>query len=166
MYEFGSMFDRDAVEAEMSWEARDKPQTLYQMLERTARAFPGRPAASFQITSGPTDPKETVTWQQMLDRSVQAANLFRSLGIGENDVVAYLLPNSNETIYTLMGGGIAGIVNPINPLLDAEQVAGILKETGAKVLVTLKAFPKSEVAQLANEPWRWRRTSRQCSRST
>lgn len=151
MYEFGSMFDRDAVEAEMSWDARDKPSTLYQMLERIAKAFPNHPAASFQITSGPSDPKETVTWREMLERSCQAANLFRSLGIGEDDVVAYLLPNSNETIYTLMGAGTAGIVNPINPLLDAEQVAGILKETGAKVLVTLKAFPKSEVAQLANE---------------
>ncbi len=50
-----------------------------------------------------------------------------------------------------MGAGIAGIVNPINPLLDAEQVAGILRETDAKVLVTLKAFPKSEVAQLASK---------------
>lgn len=151
MYDFGSMKDRNAVEAEMSWDARDKPATLYQMLERTAKKFPDRPAASFQITSGPTDPKETVTWREMFERSCQAANLFRSLGISENDVVAYLLPNSNETIYALMGAGIAGIANPINPLLDAEQVSGILNETGATVLVTLKAFPKSEVAQLANE---------------
>ncbi|MDA5093782.1 acyl-CoA synthetase [Aliiroseovarius sp. KMU-50] len=151
MYNFGSMSDRDAVEAEIKWDERDKPATLYQMLERTANKFPDRPAASFQLTSGPTDAKETVTWREMLERSCQAANLFRSLGVGENDVVAYLLPNSNETMYTLMGGGIAGIVNPINPLLDAEQVAGILRETNAKVLVTLRAFPKAEVAQLANE---------------
>ena len=149
MYDFGSMKDRNTVEAEMSWDAREKPVTLYQMLEQTAKKFPNRPAASYQLTSGPTDAKETVTWQQMLERSCQTANLFRSLGIGEKDVVAFLLPNCNETIYTLMGGGIAGIVNPINPLLDAEQVSGILRETGAKVLVTLKSFPKSEVAQLA-----------------
>ncbi|WP_259795637.1 acyl-CoA synthetase [Aliiroseovarius crassostreae] len=151
MYDFGSMIDRNAVEAEMTWEERDTPKSLYQMLERTAKKFPNRPAVSFQLTSGAADPKETVTWREMLERSCQAANLFRSLGIGENDVIAYLLPNSNETMYTLMGGGIAGIVNPINPLLDAEQVAGILRETNAKVLVTLRAFPKAEVAQLANE---------------
>ncbi|NRP24543.1 Long-chain-fatty-acid--CoA ligase [Aliiroseovarius sp. xm-m-379] len=151
MYDFGSMIDRNAVEAEMTWEERGTPKSLYQMLERTAKKFPNRPAVSFQLTSGAADPKETVTWREMLERSCQAANLFRSLGIGENDVIAYLLPNSNETMYTLMGGGIAGIVNPINPLLDAEQVAGILRETNAKVLVTLRAFPKAEVAQLANE---------------
>ena len=151
MYDFGSIVDRNEVEAEMGWNERDKPKTLYQMLERTASKYPNRPAASFQLTSGPTDAKETVTWREMLERSTQAANLFRSLGIGEGDVVAFLLPNSLETMYTLMGAGIAGIVNPINPLLDAEQVAGILRETKAKVLVTLKAFPKAEVAQLANE---------------
>ncbi len=151
MYDFGSMVDRNEVEAEMGWAERDEPKTLYEMIERTATKYPNRPAASFQLTSGPTDAKETVTWREMLEHSVQAANLFRSLGVKEGDVVAYLLPNSLETMYTMMGGAIAGIVNPINPLLDAEQVAGILRETKAKVLVTLKAFPKAEVAQLANE---------------
>lgn len=151
MLNFGSKFDRDAVEGEMSWDARDKPKTLYQMLERTATKFPDRPAVSYQLTSGPADAKETITWRQMLERTCQAANLFRSLGVGEGDVVAFLLPNSNETMYALMGGGVAGIVNPINPLLDAEQVAGILRETKAKVLVTLKSFPKSGVAQLASQ---------------
>ena len=81
----------------------------------------------------------------------QASNMFRRLGIGEDDVVAYLLPNANETAFTLLGGAIAGIVNPINPLLEAEQIGAILRETGAKVLVTLKAFPKTDVAQKAAE---------------
>ncbi|MCI2399151.1 acyl-CoA synthetase [Aliiroseovarius subalbicans] len=151
MYDFTSMEDVRKVEAEMSWEERDKPVTLYQRLKQTADTFGPRPAVSYQITSGPTDKKETLTWNQLHDSSVQAANLFRSLGVGEDDVVAYLLPNANETLYTLMGGAIAGIVNPINPLLDAEQVGAILRETGAKVLVTLKSFPKTEVAQLAAE---------------
>ena len=52
---------------------------------------------------------------------------------------------------TLLGGAVAGIVNPINPLLEPEQIAAILRETKAKVLVTLKAFPKSDVAQKAAE---------------
>ncbi|MCI2395091.1 acyl-CoA synthetase [Aliiroseovarius sediminis] len=151
MYDFGSMDDRNAIESEMPWDERDKATTLYELLERTAKAFPQRPAASYQLTSGPTDHKETVTWQEMLERTCQTANLFRSLGIGEKDTVAYLLPNCNEALYVMMGGSISGIVNPINPLLDAEQVAGILRDTGAKVLVTLKSFPKAEVAQLADK---------------
>jgi fatty-acyl-CoA synthase len=49
----------------------------------------------------------------------------------------------------LLAGATAGIVNPINPLLEAEHIAGILRATNAKVLVTLKAFPKTDVAQKA-----------------
>ena len=68
--------------------------------------------------------------------------MFRSLGIGRDDVVAYILPNCNETVLTLLGGMVAGIVNPINPLLAPEQMGAILRETNARVLVTLKGFPK------------------------
>ena len=84
-------------------------------------------------------------------RTTQAANLFRSLGIGDTDVVALLLPNANETAVALLGGAVAGIVSPINPLLEPGQIAAILREVGAKVLVTLKSFPKADVAQRAAE---------------
>ena len=148
---FAGMEDRLAVEAEAAWEERDLPVTLYQMLSETAAKFPDRNAVSFQLLSGPKDKAETLTWRALLEKSCQAANLFRSLGIGENDVVAYVLPNCNETILTLLGGAIAGIVNPINPLLEPEQIASILRETNAKVVVTLAPFPKTDVAQKVNE---------------
>ncbi|PRX37558.1 fatty-acyl-CoA synthase/long-chain acyl-CoA synthetase [Meinhardsimonia xiamenensis] len=151
MARFASKADRDAIEAEMPWEARDVPVTLYERLTKTAEAFPDRPAMSFQMFSGPKDPAETLTWRQFHARVTQAANLFRSLGIGPDDTVAYLLPNCNETLFAFLGGAVAGKVNPINPLLDAEQIAGILRETGAKVLVTLRAFPKTDVPQKAAE---------------
>jgi len=81
----------------------------------------------------------------------RAANLFRSLGIGEKDVVAFILPNTLETAVTLLAGAVAGIVNPINPLLEPEKIAAILRETGAKVVVTLKAFPKTDLPQKVAE---------------
>jgi fatty-acyl-CoA synthase/long-chain acyl-CoA synthetase len=151
---FASFEDRNAIENEMPWDQRDVPATLYGQLSKTAAAFPNRPAASFQLLSGPTDKAETLTWSELQAKTVQAANLFRKLGIGENDVVAYVLPNSSETILTLLGGAIAGIVNPINPLLEPEQIAAILRETGAKVVVTLKAFPKTDVPQKVAEACR------------
>ncbi|MGB1034873.1 MAG: acyl-CoA synthetase, partial [Primorskyibacter sp.] len=148
---FASVADRDAIENEMSWADRNVPATLYQQLSKTATTFPDRPAVSYQLTSGPTDPAETVTWQQLLERSCQAANVFRGLGIGEDDVIAYVLPNALETVYTLLGGAIAGVVAPINPLLEPEQIGAILRETGAKVVVTLKPFPKTDVPQKVAE---------------
>ena len=148
---FAGLEDCRAIEAEAAWEERDLPVTLHQMLSQTAARFPDRNAVSFQLLSGPTDKAETLTWRALLEKSCQAANLFRSLGIGETDVVAYVLPNCNETVLTLLGGAIAGIVNPINPLLEPEQIAAILRETGAKVVVTLAPFPKTDVAQKVNE---------------
>ncbi|ETX16198.1 AMP-binding protein [Roseivivax halodurans JCM 10272] len=148
---FATFADRDSIEAEMPWAERDVPKTLYGLLSRTAEQFPDRPAVSYQIFSGPKDKAETLSWRKLRERTTQAANLFRSLGVGEEDVVAYVLPNCNETTIALLGGATAGIVNPINPLLEPEQIGAILRETGAKVVVTLKPFPKTDVAQKVHE---------------
>lgn len=148
---FAGMDDRNAIEAQMPWAERDLPKTLYGMLSRTAGKFPENNAISYQIFSGPKDKAETLTWSVLEDKVTQTANLFRSLGIGEKDVVAYILPNANETVLALLGGAVAGIVNPINPLLDAEQIGSILRETGAKVVVTLRPFPKTDVADKTAE---------------
>ncbi|WP_085835380.1 acyl-CoA synthetase [Aquimixticola soesokkakensis] len=144
---FKNRADRDAIEAEMPWESRDLPRTMYEFITSTKDRFPERPAMSYQLLSDPKAPAETLTWAQFHARSVQAANLFRSLGVSEGDTIAYIMPNCTETAVTFVGGMIAGIVNPINPLLEAEQMASILRETKAKVVVTLRAFPKTDVAQ-------------------
>lgn len=151
MTKFATQADVKAIEAESSWEDRDLPKTMYQFLSKTAEAHGDRDALSFQLTAEDKDKGETLSWRALHGKVTQAANLFRSLGVGESDVVAYLLPNANETVFTLLGGMVAGIVNPINPLLDAEQIASILRETNAKVLVTLKSLPGSDVAQKASD---------------
>lgn len=143
--------DRNRIEAEMPWKDRDLPRTLYQALARTADSHPDNNAISFQLLGGPDDKKETLNWRTLREKTIQAANLFRSLHVGESDVIAFVLPNCNETVLTLWGGAIAGIVNPINPLLEPEQIAAILRETKAKVVVTLRPFPKTDVAQKVAE---------------
>ncbi len=150
-YKYDTPADRDLVENEKTWEARANPVTIYELLKKTVGEHGPQPAVSFQILSGPKDKAETLTWRELFEKSVQAANLFRSLGVGEGDVVAYILPNANETLFALLGGSIAGIVSPINPLLEADQIGAILRETGAKVVVTLKGFPKTDVAEKAHE---------------
>ncbi len=143
---FRNKADITAIEDQMPWEDRNLPATMYGFLTSTRDRFPDRPAISYQLLSGPKDKAETLTWTELHALTTQTANLIRSLGVGEGDVVAYLMPNCNETVLALVGGMVAGIVNPINPLLEPDQIAAILRETGAKVLVTLKAFPKAEVA--------------------
>lgn len=136
------------------WHAEDKPlserwtaHTTYELLADRAKEAPEKDAISFQIKSGPDDFSKSMTWEGFRARVAQGANLFRRLGIGENDVVAYIMPNCLEVIVANQAGATAGIVNPINPLLPPEQIAGILNESKAKVVVTLAGFPKAEVAQ-------------------
>jgi len=144
---YASIDDVKKIEKFSKWEDRDVPKTLFGMLSKTAQNYPNHDAVSYQIFSDPKSKAETFSWKEVFDKSTQAANMFRSLGITETDVVAYVLPNANETLFSLLGGAVSGIVAPINPLLDTEQIAAILHETDAKVVVTLKAFPKTDVCQ-------------------
>ena len=89
---FASVADTIALETEMPWAERDVPKTLYQMLSQTRDKVPLGKAVTFQLLSGPTDKAETLNWTQLHEKTCQAANLFRSLGIGEGDVVACVLP--------------------------------------------------------------------------
>jgi len=146
-----TLADKSRIEAEHPWEKVQPATTLYEYLTRAKTNFGDGPAVTFTLTSDPKDAGETLSWSELHGKATQAANLFRSLGVGENDVVAYLMPNASETVWALLGGATAGIVNPINPLLEPEQIAAILNETGAKVLVTLKSFLKTDVAQKAAE---------------
>jgi acyl-coenzyme A synthetase/AMP-(fatty) acid ligase len=130
-------------------EDRWSERTIYQRLCKTRDKFGDRPAISFQMFSSPRSAAETLTWSEFTKQVTQAANYFRSIGIGEKDVVAFLLPSTTDTAATLLGAMTAGIVAPINPTLEPLKISDILRETNAKAIVTLKSFPKSNIAQLA-----------------
>ena len=145
---FATVKDVEKLVKEMPYSKRVSHKTVYQQLSATAEKCPNNPAISYQITSGPKDKNITLTWSELLGKVTQAANYFRSIGIGEKDVIAYLLPTTHETLITLMGGMTAGIVAPINPTLEPEKISALLKQLDAKAVVTIKAFPKTDVGQL------------------
>jgi fatty-acyl-CoA synthase len=147
MNQFLTRQDVKAIEAEMPWADRDIGRTMHEFLSRAATSHGPRPAVTFQLTAGAKDRAQTLTWDGLLDHVTQAANLLRALGVGPQDVVAYVLPNALETVVTLLAGAVAGIVCPINPLLDPVHIAALLRETKAKVVVTLKPFPRTDLAQ-------------------
>jgi fatty-acyl-CoA synthase len=146
MLHIATLADKIAAEAEAPagdpWQAR----SLYEQLLATAARFPDRPAISFQLKSGPADKSVSISWAELRAEVTRAANLFRSLGVGPQDAVAYVLPNGPEAPIALLAGATAGIVVPINPLLAPEHIASILRETGVKVVVTLAPFPQTDLA--------------------
>lgn len=148
---FASFEDSKRLEAEAPYAERNLPATVFGMLSDTKDKYPSSPAVSYQLLSGPTDKNETLTWAELQAQVAQAANLFRSLKIGPSDVVALVMPNTMETVVATLGAMTAGICNPINPLLEPEQISAILRETGASVVVTLRAFPKTDIAEKTAE---------------
>lgn len=147
MLRIATLADKTAAEAEMPLEDRWTARTLLAQLEETAGRFPDRPALSFQLKSGTEDKVVSLTWTALREQVLRAANLFRSLGVGPQDTVAYVLPNGLEAPITLLAGATAGIVHPVNPLLTPENIAALLTETRTKVVVTLAPFPKTDLAQ-------------------
>jgi len=92
----------------------------------------------------PTGSVDT-TYAELLGYLCQTANLLHALGLGPTDMVSYLLPNLPETTFVYCGVQAAGIVNPINLLLETAQIADIFNACGTKVLVTFRAFPKTDI---------------------
>jgi len=148
---FANINEIAEIESSKAWNEQEVPKTIYELIQRTKNKYPQNNAVSFQLLSDPSSFSETLKWDQLYQRVCQTANFFNSLGLGRDDTVAFLLPNCLETIYTLIGGMVACKVNPINPLLSAPQIAGILRSSNAKALVTLESFPKANIAQLTAE---------------
>ncbi len=123
------------------------PQNTYQMLQNGAALNPEKTALRFFLLGTEYDKSEDYTYRQFMEQINQTANMLHGLGIGKDDVVAYILPNLPETHFTIWGGEAAGIVCAINPLLEPDQMAEILVAAEAKVLVTLAPFPKTDLWQ-------------------
>lgn len=88
------------------------------------------------LNSGDTTEKSLdISYAFFAERITQTANLFHDLGLGVHDVVSYILPNLPETHYVLWGGEAAGVVNPINPMLDVDHIAAIMNAASTKILV-------------------------------
>lgn len=133
--------DIEAIER-VPLKRRDLPATTYEALARGAALAPTAPALSFFLRVA--DFRQPFVWthHQWLAEIHRAANLFRRLGVGRTDVIAFVLPNLPETHFVIWGGEAAGIVFAINPLLAAEQIAELLRTAKAKWLVTLAPTPK------------------------
>lgn len=125
--------------------------STYEVVVDAAARDPNGTAVSFQLKGDPKSKTYDWSFSRLLKEVTQAANLFHSLGAKGKHSVALLLPNLPETLAGLFAGQTSSIVNPINPLLEAEQIASILRDADAKVLVTLRAFPKTDIAERAAE---------------
>lgn len=113
------------------------PASTYEMIGRAAATHADAPALSFFLRAQDHDRPLTWDYATLFARITATANFFHGLGIGKDDVIAFVLPNLPQTHLVIWGGQAAGIVFAINPLLEPAAIGELLKAGGAKVLVTL-----------------------------
>lgn len=144
MKPFRTLADIQALES-LPYEATIPARSPYGLIAAAAGRWPQREAFIY-LQSGelPQDPVR-ISYATLLERIHQAANLFRSLGVGPHDSVAILAPNIPATHYALWGAQLAGRACPINYLLQPEHIAALLQAAGAKVLVALGPHPELDV---------------------
>jgi fatty-acyl-CoA synthase len=114
---------------------RLRQKNVFEIVRDSGARYADRVAFRALSGTAPGDPARDVTFAEMLKRVIQTANLLHASGIGPNDTVTILLPGVPETFYALWGAEIAAVANPVNYFLNAAQIAGIMKEAGAKALI-------------------------------
>jgi len=104
------------------------PLSPLSFIERAASVYPDYPA----VIHG----KLRRTWKETYDRCRQLASSLQQAGIGKNDTVAVLLPNTPPMVEAHFGVPMAGaVLNAINTRLDAATIAFILDHGEAKALI-------------------------------
>ena len=105
---------------------------------REGRLWLLSPALSFFLTAADYQRPWSWTHREWLGRITQTANMFRKLGVGRQDVIAFVMPNLPETHWVIWGGEAAGIVFAINPLLESLLILDLLlaaRQNGSSQLV-------------------------------
>jgi long-chain acyl-CoA synthetase len=108
-------------------------KTFWEALEPAFKGFPDRAGLHYMGTP--------FTYKQLDDMSNRFANLLKKVGVKKGETVGINLPNLPAYYIGLVGIQKAGcVVTGVSPLLTAEELNHQLKDSGAKVLVTLDAL--------------------------
>ncbi|TDS73024.1 acyl-CoA synthetase [Comamonas sp. JUb58] len=109
-------------------EANHTPMTPLGFIARSAEVYPDRLA----IIHG----ELRQTWAQTYARCRQLASALQQHGIGKNDTVAVMLPNTPPMVEAHFGVPMAGaVLNTLNTRLDPQTIAFMLDHGEAKALI-------------------------------
>ena len=124
-----SIFDRDLPRNEANF----APISPLSFIERTAEVYPDRLA----IVHGAL----RQTWGQTYERARRLASALQRAGVGKNDTVAVMLPNTPPMVEAHFGVPMAGaVLNSLNTRLDAETIAFMLDHGEAKAVIVDPEF--------------------------
>ena len=143
-----TLADIEAIE-QIPLSERDLPASTYEAIRRGAARNPDGVALHFFLQGDMYDKGVSFTYREWLGALHQTANMFHALGLRPGEVVTMILPNLPQAFLTIFGGEIAGVVGPINPLLEPAAFADIMNAAQSKMLVTLAPFPGVDIWEKA-----------------
>ena len=89
-----------------------------------------------------------LSYFELLKRCHAFGQALSSVGVAPGERVAIFLDKRMETVVSMLGAGAAGCVFvPVNPLLKPKQVAHVLRDSGARCLVTTALRARSLAAE-------------------
>ncbi len=100
-------------------------QTLDEALRRGDAKSP-----AIVVPGGPR-----LTYAQLREQVASAADGLARLGLGREDRIALVLPNSVETIVLFLAAASAGTAAPLNPAYKEDEFQFYLEDTAARALV-------------------------------
>jgi len=110
---------------------------VYHFLEENARQFPHHAA----VLVAAKNFSSVLTYRQIEHLANRFANGLIWLGIKPGDRVAVQLPNLPQFIVGFYGALKAGaVIVPTNPLYKAHDLSTVLKDSGARAILTLPRF--------------------------
>ncbi len=139
-----SLRDTLAIE-QVALQDRDMPTSTYELLQRSAARNPNATALTFLLQGTSEETPYRLSYGELFGKVTQTANALHRLGVRPGKAVSFLLPNLPHTHFTIWGGEAAGVVNAINPLLDSEHIAELIRASDSEVLVTLAPFPGTDL---------------------
>jgi fatty-acyl-CoA synthase len=114
-------------------QANYAPLTPLTFIERAAYVYPDK----LSVVHG----AERWTWKQTYARCRRLASALSRRGIGKNDTVAVMAPNTPPMYEAAFGVPMCGaVLNTLNTRLDAEAIAFQLRHGAAKALITDREF--------------------------
>jgi fatty-acyl-CoA synthase len=123
-------------------EANFAPLSPLSFIERTAEVYPDRLA----IVHGGL----RQSWSQTYARCRRLASVLQRAGIGKNDTVAVMLPNTPPMVEAHFGVPMAGaVLNSLNTRLDPQAVAFMLDHGEARVVIVDPEFAPTMAQAMA-----------------
>ena len=124
-----SIYDQDLPQTQANF----APMSPLFFIERTAEVYPERLAVVHGVLRQ--------DWATTYRRCRQLASALVQAGIGKNDTVAVMLPNTPPMVEAHFGIPMAGaVLNALNTRLDAETIAFMLDHGEAKAVIVDPEF--------------------------